>query len=283
MVRSLGSLAFIPLVVLLAACAPAAGDASPPTSAPPTESATPTPTGPSLDGDWIVQLSEPDTGCIMAIGYRILTVEGGTGTLNAGVTPLVGPAVLQGDTVTLHLERTSPTKDALDLTATLGPDGVARGVADAGGIHPGGTNGYSCKIPLSLVAAGAAADMPAFDTIDGTWCDAEGQSACMTIADGTVALEGSPPDSKLGAPRSDDFGSPCYVTSATPMDSNGGGGFAIYFCPGGYAIQPGGGGVDGEIVATHDNVAFDRLYLTQNPPYLGVYFRKDDLAAALKQ
>lgn len=282
MVRSPGALAVIPLVVLLVACAPASEGAAPPTSPAPSASPTPTPTGSALDGEWLVQLSGADAGCILTIGYRVLTVHEGVGTLDAGTAPLVGPAELDGDTVTLHLERTTPSKDALDLTATLGADGVARGTADAGGIHSGG-NGYTCAIPLSLVRAGAPADMPAFDTIEGTWCDAVDQTTCMTITGRTLALEGSPPDSTLHEPRSSGFGSPCHITGASPMDPNSGGGFALYFCPEGYAIQPGSGGIEGEIVAEHDNVAFDRLYGTQNPPYLGVYFRKEDLAAALQQ
>jgi len=270
------------LVLLLAACAPATEGAAPSPSATPAESTTPTPTGPTLDGEWIVDLADPDPGCIMALGYRTLAIDGGTGSLDTGETPLIGPVDLQGDTVTMHLERTSPSKDALDVTATLGPDGVARGTGEAGGIHPGGTNGYACTIPLSLVPAGAAADMPAFDTIDGTWCAADDQTSCMTIADGTVAYLDHPPDSKLDDPAPGGFGDPCYRTAATPIDPNGGGGFALYYCPKGYAIQTGGGGVEGEIVAVHDNVAFDRLYGTQNPPYLQVYFRQDDLAAALQ-
>lgn len=285
MARFLGNLAVLPLVLLLAACAPAAGASGAPASSSetPTETAAPTPTGPSLDGDWIVDLADPDPGCIMALGYRHLVVDGESGTLDAGETPLTGPVDLQGDAVTMHLERTSPTKDAIDITATLGADGVARGSGEAGGIHPGGTNGYACTIPLSLVPAGAAADMPAFDTVDGVWCAADDETTCMTIADGTVAYLDYPPDSVLEEPAPGGFGDPCYRTAASPIDPDGGGGFALYFCPKGYAIQTDGGGVEGEIVAAHDNVAFDRLYGTQNPPYLGVYFRKDDLSAALQQ
>ncbi|MFB7886025.1 hypothetical protein [Microbacterium sp. NPDC056057] len=285
MARSLGSLAVLSLVIMLAACTPAAGDTAAPSSSPetPTASATPTPTGPRIDGEWIVDLADPDPGCIMALGYRHLTVAGGTGSLDTGVTPLTGPVELQGDAVTMHLERTTPTKDAIDITATFGQDGVVRGTGEAGGIHPGGTNGYACTIPLSLVPAGAAADMPAFDTIDGTWCDAGDQARCMTIAGSTVAYLDNPPDSTLNDPTPGGFGDPCYRTGMTPMDPNGGGGAALYYCPKGYAIQTGSGGVEGEIVAEHDNVAFDRLYLTQNPPYLGVWFRQDDLTAALQQ
>ena len=32
-----------------------------------------------------------------------------------------------------------------------------------------------------------------------------------------------------------------------------------------------------------DNPAFDRLYLTQNPPYVDVWFRQDELQAALSR
>ncbi|MDR7190898.1 hypothetical protein J2Y46_003756 [Microbacterium sp. BE35] len=285
MARSLGSLAVLSLIVLLAGCTPAAGDTAAPSPSPegPTASSTPTPTSPGLDGEWIVDLADPDPGCIMLLGYRHLTVAGETGTLDTGETPLAGPVELHGDAVTMHLERTAPTKDAIDITAALGQDGVARGTGEAGGIHPGGTNGYACTIPLSLVPAGAVADMPPFDTIDGTWCAAYDRTSCMTIADSMVADLDNPPHSKLDDPTPGGFGDPCYGSGMTPIDPNGGGGAALYFCPKGYAIQTGSGGVEGEIIAEHDNVAFDRLYLTQNPPYLGVYFREDDLAAALQQ
>jgi hypothetical protein len=286
MVRSLGGLALLVLAGALVACAPAGGVA--PTSHANAVAASPTTTpGPSLSGDWIVQSTDEQAPCV-GVDYRVVHIADDTATLSEAIagsaadTPaLSGPAAIAGDAVTIHMERSAPTKDAIDITGTLGDDGVVHGSAKAGGIHPGGTNGYTCTFALVLVPAVAGDDIPAFDTIAGTWCDARNPQSCMTIADGTVAFGDDPPEATLDDPGSGGFGPPCYPSGATPTEP--GGGFALYYCPKGVAIQAGGGGVEGDIVAEHDDVAFDRVYVTQNPPYLGVYFRKDDLAAALQR
>jgi hypothetical protein len=41
--------------------------------------------------------------------------------------------------------------------------------------------------------------------------------------------------------------------------------------------------VEGDLVAAHDNPAYDRLYATQDPPNMDLYFRQADLAAALQR
>ncbi|MBN9170679.1 MAG: hypothetical protein J0I50_02130 [Microbacterium sp.] len=278
--RSLGGLAIVVCAVILTACA-SGGGTSPTKSA--TSPASPTPAA-TLDGDWIAQVADSASPCI-GIAQRIVHIEGGTASTTPSIAgaaadapALTGPATLAGEAVTIHVARSSPTKDALDVTATLDAEGVVHGTATAGGVHPGGTNGYACDFAITLIRAVGGADMPPFDAIAGTWCEAAKPTTCLTIASGRVAFGDDAPAANLDPPRTDGFGPPCYVTAAIPDQP--GGGFTIYFCPKGVVIEPGRGGVDGDIVAPHDNVAFDRIYGTQNPPYLQVYFRTTELTAA---
>ena len=282
--RSLGGLALLALAVALTACTPAAGGASPESAS---ATPSPTPSGPTLDGDWVVQAGGSQGACI-GVDYRTLQVASAAGSIAVGIagsganTPaLTGPAEIDGDRVTITLKRSAPTKDELDITGMLGDDGVIRGTAEAGGIHPGGETGYTCTFPVIMVRAVTGGDVPAFDTIHGTWCSAADPQTCMTIADGRISFGDDPPEATLDAPEATGFGQPCYISAATPTQP--GGGFVLYFCPKGVVVQAGGGGVQGDIVAEHDDIAFDRLYLTQNPPYLGVYFRQEDMAAAMRR
>lgn len=289
MVRSLGGLAVITLALLLTACTAPAPSGSPETPrAAASATDTPTEAPPTLDGDWISQVADPSSTCI-GIGYRILHIDAGvasTTTTFAGATtdtpPVTGPAVLSGSSATINLARSTPTKDVLDITGVLGEDGLIRGTANASGIHPGGQNGYTCSFDVTLVPAIDPETMPTFDSIDGTWCAAEEPASCMTIAGGKVGSgEGSADETIQPPSTGDGFGAPCYRSAVLPAQPPGG--FAIYYCPAGVAVVPGGGGIPGEIVAPLDDVAFDRIYGTQNPPYLNTYFREKDLATALAQ
>lgn len=253
-----------------------AATAAPSSSAPSHASSSPTPTAASLAGDWIVQPEDSPWTCLIDLVQRIVHIDAtGSATVTpvaaAPVSTLTGPATIEGDAVAIEMQHSTPTKTEVDISGTLGSDGVVRGSGTAGGVHPSGETGFSCPpSPLMLVRAVPTSQMPAFDTIVGTWCSAEVTDRCMTIAAGDVA-----------APHDTGYGVPCDVTDSSP--TQGGGGVALVFCPRGVVIRPGEGGVDGDLVAVHDNPAYDRLYATQDPPNMDVYFRQADLAAALQR
>jgi hypothetical protein len=218
---------------------------------------------------------DPQWTCLIDLVQRIVHINAtGTATVapvaEAPVSTLTGPATVEGDAVAIQMAHATPTKTEVDITGTLGSDGVVRGTATAGGVFPSGETGFSCQpSPVMLVRSVPTSEMPAFDTIVGTWCGAD-TGQCMTISAGDVA-----------APHSTGYGVPCDVTDSAPTQGVGGVGYV--YCPRGVVIRPGEGGVDGDLVAAHDNPAYDRLYATQDPPYLYVYFRQADLAAALQR
>ena len=273
-------------MILTACTAPAADTAATPRSAataptaPPSSSAashaSSSPTAASLTGDWIVEPEDAQWACIIDLVQRVVHIDStGTATVtpvaDAPVSTLTGPATIGGDAVAIQMTHATPTKTEVDITGTLGSDGVVRGTATAGGVHPSGETGFSCPpSPVMLVRAVPSSQMPAFDTIAGTWCSADTAGQCMTISAGDVA-----------APHDTGYGVPCYVTDSAP--TQGGGGVELVYCPRGVVILPGEGGVEGDLVAAHDNPAYDRLYATQDPPNMDVYFRQADLAAALQR
>jgi hypothetical protein len=115
--------------------------------------------------------------------------------------------------------------------------------------------------------------MPAFETIDGTWCPADGASGCIEIALPYLGDPGAEPTSTLAAATVGADSAPCYSTFTTDI-ATGVGEVAIFYCPRGVSVAAG-------VVTDVDDTAFDRLYFTQNPPNVDVYFREDDLGAAL--
>lgn len=121
----------------------------------------------------------------------------------------------------------------------------------------------------------SATDMPAFETIDGTWCPADGANGCLEIALPYLGDPGAEPTSTLAAATVSAESAPCYSTFSTDIAS-GMGEVAIFYCPRGVSVEAG-------VVTELDDAAFDRLYLTQNPPYVHVYFREEDLGAALSR
>lgn len=117
--------------------------------------------------------------------------------------------------------------------------------------------------------------MPAFETIDGVWCPADGVNGCLEIALPYLGDPGAEPTSTLTAATVSTESAPCYSTFTTDI-ATGVGEVAIFYCPRDVTIDAG-------VVTDLDNTAFDRLYFTQNPPNVDVYFREDDLDAALSR
>jgi hypothetical protein len=113
--------------------------------------------------------------------------------------------------------------------------------------------------------------MPAFATIDGDWCPADGPLGCITIALPDVLVEGNATQT-VADPIASDDAAPCYasaiVDTATDMAEA-----AVFYCPAG--VVP-----DAGVRAPQDNTQFDRLYFTQNPPDVDTWFRQEDLDAA---
>ena len=142
---------------------------------------------------------------------------------------------------------------------------------------PGAPEGTTPPSPTETSAAPeptpAETGMPAFETIDGTWCPADGENGCLEIALPYLGDPGAEPTSTLAAATVSAESAPCYSTFSTDIES-GIGEVALFYCPRGVAVEAG-------VIAELDDTAFDRLYLTQNPPYVDVYFREEDLDAAL--
>lgn len=118
-----------------------------------------------------------------------------------------------------------------------------------------------------------SAGMSAFATIDGTWCAADDPTQCMTIDLPDLAYGTDAPSATVADPDVIADSTPCYASSITDTAS-GMTDVAIFYCPAGYTP-------DATVTADHDDVAFDRIHMTQNPPYVNTYFREDDLTRAL--
>lgn len=113
----------------------------------------------------------------------------------------------------------------------------------------------------------------AFETIDGTWCPADGSTDCMTIALPDVSVGGAAATETIGEVTDNEDATPCFSTYIAEK-ATGMGEVAVFFCPKGVSPDKG-------VTGDHDDPAYDRLYLTQNPPYVDVWFRQADLDAAL--
>lgn len=145
--------------------APASGPTAPGSPAAPPSS----PAAGGLDGDWVLW-TKGQPSCPELNGRR-LHIAGGEATIAVGIVgwtdpvTLTGPATLDGGTATISLERGKPTKDAVTLNGSpKGPDTIT-GKGSAGGVHPGGQNGYSCTFTFTLerlaTDAGDACTAPA--------------------------------------------------------------------------------------------------------------------------
>jgi hypothetical protein len=112
-----------------------------------------------------------------------------------------------------------------------------------------------------------------FESIDGTWCPADGSTDCMTIALPDVSVGGAAATETIGEVTDNEDATPCFSTYIAEK-ATGMGEVGVFYCPKGVSPAK---GVNGE----HDDPSYDRLYLTQNPPDVDVWFREADLDAAL--
>jgi hypothetical protein len=191
------------MAAMLVACAPTAGAGggggagTASASATPTTavSASPTPAARSLDGTWVVRADAAASACIL-VQDRLLHVVSGVATvsphvagLEGGDPELSGPATLDGDAVVVRVDNSAPTKDYIDFSGTLGPDGTVPGTAKAGGIHPGLTNGYSCEFAATLVpvAAPSTADCTV-EVVQAALDSATGRTQFVTLKNQATQL-----------------------------------------------------------------------------------------------
>jgi hypothetical protein len=193
------------MAAMLVACAPTAGagggggagtaSASATPSASVSASASPTPAARSLDGTWVVRVDAAASACIL-VQDRLLHVASGSATVSPHVTgleggdpELSGPATLDGDAVVVRVDNSAPTKDYIEFSGTLGPDGTVPGTAKAGGIHPGLTNGYSCEFAATLVpvAAPSTADCTV-EVVQAALDSATGRTQFVTLKNQATQL-----------------------------------------------------------------------------------------------
>ena len=233
------------IATMLVACAPVGGPDGGAGTPRVSESSTPSPSPDkgSLDGVWVVHLDDPASSCIV-MQDRLLHVTGGTAAvsphvagLEDGDPELRGPATLDGGAVVVHMENSAPTKDYIDFSGTLGADGTVVGTAEAGGIHPSLTNGYTCTFAATLVpvAAPSTADctvevvQAALNTAPGrtrfgTLQNQATQLACsgewalafvqVELATGTPTLEPNLLHVRAGAWEVRDFAAECASREA---------------------------------------------------------------------
>jgi hypothetical protein len=179
------------LVACTAAGSPAGGAGAPPASSTPS----PSQDGGALDGVWVVHLDDPASSCIV-MQDRLLHVTGGTATisphvagLEGGDPELQGPATLEGDAVVVHVENSAPTKDYVDFSGTLGTDGTVAGTAEAGGIHPSLTNGYTCSYAATLAPVAAPTTTECtVEAVQAALDTAPGRTRYVTLKNPTTQL-----------------------------------------------------------------------------------------------
>ena len=107
--------------------------------------------------------------------------------------------------------------------------------------------------------------------LDGTWCRASDSATCMTIEDGKTT------DGATVGEATNDEGAPCLTVT---IGSDGG--FVAYYCPKG--VSPATPvTTDAGAAVNLDNTAYERLFATQNPPYVDTWYREADLSAATAQ
>lgn len=174
------------IVLILSACS--ASPAQAPVENPTASKGTPIASGSSgppatsspasaLDGDWVLWV-KAQTSCPDLDGRR-LTIAHGVATIALGIVgwrdpvTLTGPASADGTAATIQVNRTEPSADMVEFDGTVSGDGATiSGKGKAGGVHPGGQNGYACTFTFSLERL-----------------DAAGGDACTTAAVQRAVLE----------------------------------------------------------------------------------------------
>ncbi len=121
---------------------------------------------------------------------------------------------------------------------------------------------------VSSSPAAAATSAPSAADLDGTWCRAADPATCLTIESGSAT------DGATVRDAGDDEGAPC-LTVLIGFD----GGFVAYDCPKGVSSSM-PITTDAGAEVNLDNTAYDRLFVTQNPPYVDTWYREGDLSAA---
>lgn len=112
---------------------------------------------------------------------------------------------------------------------------------------------------------------PTLADLDGTWCQAIDPTNCMTFANGATA------DGATVTAMDGDEGAPCVTAGI----SDGGGGFVVFYCRAG--MSPATPVVtDATSTLNLDNQSYERLFATQNPPYVDTWYREADIAQAVQ-
>lgn len=135
---------------------------------------------------------------------------------------------------------------------------------------PTETQAASPTPSATQVPTPSASPTPSVADVDGTWCRAADPTSCETFTDGRTA------DGAMVRAADTDDGAPCLTVAV----SDDGGGFVLFYCPAG--ISPDVDVVtDDSAGADMDDDAYDRLFATQNPPYVDTWYRASDVAAAI--
>ena len=153
--------------------------------------------GPSvLDGDWVLwvtaQSSCPDLdGRRLHVANELASIALGIVGWRDPVT-LTGPATADGSAASMHLSRTKPTADDLELNGAIKASGdTISGKGRAGGVHPGGQNGYSCTFTFTLERLGAGlGDACTTPAVQAAVLDAKGMAPVRIEPDSVICAEG---------------------------------------------------------------------------------------------
>lgn len=174
---------------------PTASVAAPTTPASPTTPGTGP--GPSvLDGDWVLWV-KAGTSCPDLDGRR-LQVADSVASIALGIVgwrdpvTMTGPATANGSRATIHVSRTTPTADDLQLAGTVKPSGDAiTGDGTAGGVHPGGQNGYACTFTFTLERLGTElGDACTTPAVQAAVLDSKGMPPVRIEADSVTCADG---------------------------------------------------------------------------------------------
>ncbi len=131
----------------------------------------------------------------------------------------------------------------------------------------------------TAIAAVAAARVPAFTDVNGTWCYWENIAFCVT-----VALPRVGDDSVIQPPGADSFypprgdgwtyvvpGEPCFTTGVGAANGDPFGSAVFVYCPRGVSSS--------DPFQNFDNPQYERIYISQRGS-IDPYFRIDEWAAA---
>lgn len=131
----------------------------------------------------------------------------------------------------------------------------------------------------TAIADVAAARVPAFTDIDGTWCYWENIDSCVTIAlprVGEDSVVKRPGANSFYPPRGDGWtyvvpGEPCFTTSVAVINGDPFGGAVLIYCPRGVAPS--------DEFQNFTNLGYERVYISQQGA-IDPYFRIDEWRAA---